>query len=473
MNRIIGREQELNMLQEYTGSGKGEFIALFGRRRVGKTSLIRYFFQDKFDFFATGILDGNKKDQEDVFYDALKQSGYSGTKPQNWKEAFDALGTILERKKRKKRCVVFIDELPCFDTEHSGFVKHFGDFWNRKASWYDNLVLIVCGSATSWMIHNIIDNKGGLHNRITHEMHLRPFNLYQTEQYLSFRGGKWDRLSILQLYMALGGIPYYYSLLNIHKSASENIDALFFEHDAPLRNEYHRLFKSLYRNPDRYLDIVEMLAKNKQGLSRNEIAEKLGIKSGRSLTLWLENLIQCDLVSLSSNSGKKNSGIYRLTDFYCHFYLTFCNGTISDKSYWKHTINTPMQNTWYGLAFERVCLFHIEEIIQALHLDSILTYYYSWRSRKTSPGAQIDLIIDRADGIVTLCEMKYSRGDYKQDADESRQLANRISDFMEETKIRKAVQTTLITTYGLQKNLHADDYQRILTLNDLFIITDK
>lgn len=471
MDKIIGRESEIAALDKIHKSGKSEFVALYGRRRVGKTSLVRYFFKDKFDFYVTGIIDGTKADQKEAFYDALRKYGYSGKKPESWKDAFNALGTILERKKRKQRCVVFIDELPCFDTDYSGFVKEFGDFWNRIASWYDNIFLIICGSATAWMIRNVIDAKGGLHNRVTHEMHLRPFNLYQTEQYVRSRKGKWDRLSILQMYMALGGIPYYFSLIDFSKSAAENIDALFFAPDAELKKEYRRLYKSLYKNPEQYLDIINLLAASRNGLTRKDLLEKLKLQSGKQITERLENLVLCDFVSYHSNGGKTNSGIYRLVDFYTLFYLTFCKSEITDRAYWRHTINTPAQNTWYGLAFERVCMSHIWQIIQALRIDSMLTKYYSWRSKVSNPGAQIDMIIERADGIINICEMKYSRSEYRQTMTDSRNLMNKIDDFVSETGTKNTIQTVLVTTYDLKNGEHTDDFQKVVAMNQLFTDT--
>lgn len=235
MDKIIGRDTELAKLAKYNQSGKAEFIALYGRRRVGKTSLIRYYFKDKFDFFVSGVLEGDKEDQKNAFLGALTKYGYDGPKPKNWNEAFKALGTIIAKNKRKKRCVVFIDEVSCFDFEYSNFVKELGIFWNDTASWSDNVFLVICGSATSWMIRNIIDNRGGLHRRPTHEMHLRPFSLYQAEMYFKTKNYKWDRMTILQLYAALGGVPYYFSLLDPAKSSAENIDMLFFSTDAEFK----------------------------------------------------------------------------------------------------------------------------------------------------------------------------------------------------------------------------------------------
>ena len=469
MDKIIGRDTELAKLAKFSQSGKSEFIALYGRRRVGKTSLIRYFFKDKFDFFASGVLEGDKADQKNAFLSALDKYGYEGPKPNNWNEAFKALGTIIEKNKRKKRCVIFIDEISCFDYEYSNFVKELGIFWNNIASWSDNIFLIICGSATSWMIRNVIDNRGGLHRRTTHEMHLRPFSLYQSELYFKAKRFKWDRMTILQVYAALGGVPYYFSLLDPSKSAAENIDTLFFSTDAEFKDEFRRLYKSMYRNPEKYMDIIKLLAKSREGMTRKEIATALKISSGEDLTNMLKDLVYCDLIIQYSNCGKKNSGIYRLVDFFTIFYLTFCDSTVTDRAYWRHTLNTPTQNTWYGLAFERICMFHIWEIIQSLHLDTMLTNYYAWRNKPGKPAGQIDMVIDRADGITDICEMKYSRYEYTQDAEESRKLERRIKAFQEENKDRESIRTILITTKGLTQGEHSDDFSKTLTMKDLFI----
>ena len=469
MDRIIGRDTELAKLATYNQSGKSEFIALYGRRRVGKTSLIRYFFKDKFDFFASGVLEGKREDQWDSFLSALDKYGYQGPRPENWKQAFEALGTILEKCKRKKRCVVFIDEISCFDSEYSGFVKELGKFWNNIASWYDNVFFIICGSATSWMIRNVIDNRGGLHRRPTHEMHLRPFSLYQSEMYFKAKGFKWDRMTILQLYAALGGVPYYFSLLDPAKSSAENIDKLFFSTDAEFKNEYRRLYTSLFRNPEKYMDVINLLSKSREGMTRKEISTALKISSGEELTKILKDLVYCDLISHYSICGKKNSGLYRLVDFFTIFYLTFCDSTVTDRAYWRHTLNTPPQNSWYGLAFERICMFHIWEIIQSLRLDTMLTKYYSWRNKPGKPAGQIDMIIERADGITDICEMKYSRYEYTQNAEESRKLERRILAFQHEYPDHEAIRTVLVTTKGLTPGEHSGDFSKVLTLNDLFV----
>ena len=452
-------------------SSRPEFIAIYGRRRVGKTFLIRKHFRDQFDFYVTGIINGTFENEIETFNLALKQYGHVGPDAKTWMQAFAILGDLMKKKCEhlQRRCIVFIDELPCFETRNSGFVRALDHFWNSQAAWIDNMMLIVCGSATSWMIRNVINNRGGLHNRVTHEIHLKPFSLYQTEQFFAQRGSNWDRLSILQIYMALGGVPYYLGLVDTEYSSAENIDKLFFEENAVMRNEYGRLFHSLYRHPEKYMDIVKLLAEHKKGLTRKEIASKLKIPNNGHLGDLLDDLQYCDFVRLYNNGLKANAGIFQLIDFYTLFYLQFGRRRMTDRHYWRNTIGTPTQNTWYGLAFERVCLSHIQQIIYALRLDYIHTDCYSWRSKESSPGAQIDIIIDRADGIVTICEVKYSKAEYALSKAEYDRIMNRLETFVNETRCKKGTQTIIITTKGMKSNGYSEISRRTITLNDLFI----
>lgn len=469
MEKIIGRDFELSLLSRYYSSERPEFVALYGRRRVGKTFIVRRFFKDKFDFFATGILEGTYEEEMKSFCDSLLEYGYKGPTPTNWMDAFLALASLMAKAKRKKRCVLFLDEVSCFDTPNSGFIRALGHFWNKYASRQDNAFLIICGSATSWMIKNVINNKGGLHNRRTQEMHLRPFNLAKTEQYFLSKKAKWSRLSILQAYMVFGGIPYYLSLLDMEDSLPANIDRLFFSEDAPMRGEYRRLYRSVFRSPERYMDIIKALAANKSGLTRTEISKTVGIESGDGLTEMLKDLVACDFIRSYRNGLKKNGEIYQLMDFYTLFYLQFCENPSTDRNYWKNTLNSPLQNNWYGLSYERVCMAHVQEILQALHLDTIHTEYYSFRSKESSPKVQIDLVIDRSDDFVDIIEIKYSRVKYEMSKEEREKIERRVSRYINETKTRKGIQTVLITTLGCEKNRNTDVCQRFLTLDDLFI----
>ena len=471
MVQLIGRENEQGLLKKYIDSNRSEFIAVYGRRRVGKTFLVTETFKDALSFDMTGVIDGDKEDQLVSFNIALKESGYEGKRVTDWYGAFEALKEVVKKVPQNRQAIIFIDELPCLDTPRSGLVKALDLFWNGWANRQSNAKLIVCGSATTWIVDNIIDNHGGLHNRITHEMHIHPFTLHDTEEYLTTYGFKWNRLAMAQTYMVLGGIPYYLSLLDNALSLPANIDQLFFSRDAELKKEFDRLFKSLFKSPQAYVDIIQLLANNKKGLTRKEISEKLKKETGGHLSKLLVNLENCDFIRKYNVRERKinsNNGIYQLTDFYIQFYHDFCNKHTTDEHFWENSINSPKQNTWYGLAYERLCMAHIPQIKEALGIQRIRTEYYSWRSKESVPAAQVDLIIERADQIISLCEIKYSKGIYSLDAKEEERLRNRITDFADETKVKEAVQLVLITTYGLKDNAHSTEVNDRVVLDDLF-----
>ena len=323
-------------------------------------------------------------------------------------EAFEMLKTTLENQERATRQVIFIDELPCFDTPKSGFVRALGYFWNTWASQRNNVILIVCGSSTSWMIDNIVNNHGGLHDRITHAIYLRQFSLSETETYLQNMGIEWSRYILIETYMIMGGVPYYLSLLNREESLAQNIDRLYFSPNSELCDEYKRLYSSLFRMHETYLRIIEMLYNHKKGMTRNEIAQSLNLSSNGHFSQQIDNLVNCDIVRryVTKMNGrlKTKDAYYQLKDLFTLFHLHFSR-KISTPDYWQQHLNSPATNTWMGLAFEQVCHNHSSHIRHALGLDRIAVEFYSWKSRH-SPGAQIDMIIERADHLLNLCETK-------------------------------------------------------------------
>lgn len=459
-------------LKSYYDSGRAEFVALYGRRRVGKTYLVNEFFGSHFAFSITGVIDGEKSEQIASFVQGLRNIGYSGRVPKTWMDAFYELQKLLEQSIISgERCVLFIDELPCFDTPKAGFVRALGHFWNSWAQTHKEVMLIVCGSATSWMIKNIIDNHGGLHNRITHEMHLHPFNLHETELMLHSRNVLWDRLSIMQIYMALGGIPYYLEMLQPTDSVASALDRLFFGNDAMMSDEYDRLFKSLFKDPTPYMDILRVLARAKQGITRDEILTQTKMTDNGHFSEYMMNLVKCDFIRyyyVKSKKIKKNDGLYQLTDMFVIFYNTFVTQPVTDEHYWSMHINTPQINNWNGLSFERVCMLHIPQIKQALGIDRIGVEYYSWRSKNSTEKAQIDLLLERADRIINLCEIKYSIKEYTIDKDEDLKLRNRQGTFIEETGTRYAVIPILISTFGMKTNMYSGGIYQQITMDDLF-----
>ena len=473
--QVIGRKDEIRLLNQYAASNRAEFVALYGRRRVGKTFLVNQVFKDRLAFSMTGILDGDRNAQLHAFSDALDLYGHPVTKqPKDWYEAFQMLRHFLtERMHDSEECVIFIDELPCFETRKSNFVNALGYFWNSWASLQDNLLLIVCGSASSWMMKNVIDSHGGLHDRITHEMHLKEFNLHETEEYFQAFGFPWERLTILQAYMIMGGIPYYMSLLNPAESLAQNIDRLYFQSDGEMRREFQRLYKTLFASPEPYIAIVEALFEKKKGLTRDEIAAAAGVYANGNLTQMLQNLVDCDIIRFYRVKNKRVSsrnGLYQLLDFYSIFYLQFMKSRPTNEHFWTQSINTPAINTWMGLSFERICLTHIPQIKQALRIGGIKTEFYSWRGLdpETQKQAQVDLVIERADRIINLCEAKYSEKPYVLDKDEYGKYTDRIALFKQQTAFAGGIVPTFITAAGLQRNPYSEHIIAQLTMDDLF-----
>ncbi len=472
MEGIYGRKNELERMDAYYHSGRAEFVALYGRRRVGKTFLVDEFFNHQYSFTATGVIDGKRSEQMAAFMHGLRDIGYTGTTPKSWMDAFYELSVLLEKNmKQGERCVLFIDELPCFDTPKAGFVRAFGHFWNSWGQRHKEVMLVVCGSATTWMIENLIDNHGGLHDRITREIHLRPFNLCETEQMLRAMDIVWDRLAIMQYYMVVGGVPYYLSLVEQGESVNQAIDRLFFADNAPLKREYERLFASLFRKPDPYLEILRVLSQQRMGVTREEIAKAVGLPENGHLTEYLKSLEKCDFVRyyfIKNKKIKKTDGLYQLTDLFVIFYNTYMTKPITDAHYWSVHNHTPLLNNWYGLSFERVCMAHIPQIKHALGIDRIGVEYYSWRSKESAEGAQVDLLLERADRIINLCEMKYSKGLYTLDKDEDLNMRTRMEDFTRETDTKYGVMPILVSTYGLKRNMYSGGIQQQVTMEDLF-----
>ena len=473
METIIGRETEIRRLEKISSSPRAEFLALYGRRRVGKTFLINQVFKNRFAFKMTGVIEGSLKDQFTAFADAMDEFGYDmKEQPSDWMSAFIMLKNALSEKvNRQERCIIFIDELPAMDAENSRVASAVGYFWNKWASLHDNVILIICGSATSWMITNVIDSKGGLHDRLTDEMPIHPFTLKEVEAYLEAHQFLWSRLMTLQAYMIFGGIPYYLSLLDKGESLVQNVDRLFFSRDTKMRREFRRLFNTLYKNPSKYIDIIKALGKSRRGMTREQLATALKCANNGHLGEKLDDLTHCDLIRkniVREKEIKRKDAIYQLCDFFCIFFLTFIDKAEVETEYWSHHINTPEINTWMGLAYERVCMTHIPAIKRALRIDGISSLSYSWRSKTSTPATQIDIIIERADRIVNVCEVKYSQEEYELTKEEYDKISKRKTTFIKETGLRHTPWTTMITTQGIATGKYTDLIQNQVTLDDLF-----
>ena len=451
-------------------SAKPEFMAVYGRRRVGKTYLIRQFFNDNFDFYVTGIYNGTKKEQLQNFQKQLNHyADASFPLVSNWFDAFDQLKTYLQHL-NKKRVVVFLDEMPWLDTPKSRFLKALELFWNSWGAIQENLMFIVCGSATTWMMNKLIGDKGGLHNRITRNIHLSPFNLYETEIYLNQKKIRLSRQQIAECYMILGGIPYYLDLLEADKSLSQNIDNLFFQRDALMKNEYDFLLRALFNEASLYRKIIELISKKNKGLTQKEI--KLGLKLSNSgkLSDALNNLVACDMVNKYSAFGKSSrDNLYQISDPFIHFYLSFAKKyNCKDEHRWTNMLDNPARTAWSGYAFELVCLLHLNQIKQRLGVSGILTDTCSWISNDKSSHQQIDLVIDRRDQVVNICEIKFSWVKYEITKKYMEYMHERTEVFRQQTGTRKALHITMITTLGLADNEYAGEVQGSVVLDDLF-----
>lgn len=468
---IIGRKHEQEILQECLDSTKAEFIAVYGRRRIGKTYLVKQFFEEKFDFYATGVYNISRTEQLKRWKIQLqKHSGEKTVKPKDWFEAFDQLQKYLESLADKKRIVIFIDELPWMDTPKSNFIRALEFFWNSWAADRKGLKLVVCGSATTWMTNKLIGDKGGLHNRVTRPIHLAPFTLAETKQYLECRGMDWSHNEIMETYMTLGGTPFYLYLLRPNLSLRQNVDALFFGNDAPLRTEYDTLFRSLFNDAIAYRKIVELLSGRLKGLTRSEIMDGIKAIDNGNLSEILENLEKCDFIRHYQAFGKKQRDvIYQLTDMYTLFYLRFVKGYNGMNEHAWSNIPDKKRNTWQGYAFEQVCILHINQIKKALGISGIASDVCSWSTRGGNKGAQIDLIINRTDNVIDLCEMKYSDGIYELTKSYIEWLKERRDLFKKETRTTKTLHLTMITSQGLANGKYTSQIQSQVTMDDLFV----
>ena len=469
---IIGRIDEQRRLREAFESEYSEFVAVYGRRRVGKTFLVREQFNYKFTFQHTGLALRSTREQLQSFQLSLRRQGYTKAPlPGNWIEAFDMLKDLIDWSKDKRK-VVFIDEMPWMDAPRSSFLPALENFWNSFASARKDVVLIACGSATSWIVKRLLRNKRGLHNRITYRIHLQPFTLHECEQYAKQRKLGMSRLQLMESYMVLGGIPYYWSLLDKSKSLALNIDRLFFSKEGELKSEYHELYASLFNHPEKYIKVIETLGRKRLGLSREEIIKEGKLESNGKLSEILEDLENCGFIRKYNMIGMKSKGaLYQLTDFYTLFYFRFMqDNPVSDEHFWSKSIGTGEYNNWCGLAFERLCLLHSRQIKTKLGISGIISSEYAWwiDQKDGKRGTQIDLLIDRNDGVINLCEMKYTKVPFRIDADCEANLLHKRTRFIEATQTRKAVHITMVCSQGLEHNAYAGEIQSEVSGGDLF-----
>lgn len=467
---IIGRELEIDRLRKYVKSNRSEFIAIYGRRRIGKTFLVRELFEGSFSFRMTGKENANTKEQLENFSHALSNFFTVAMPPKDWTEAFNTLSVCIEKEATEEVKIIFIDELPWFDTYNAKFISALEHFWNDWAAYRHDIKLIVCGSATTWMLDNVVNSRGGLHNRATHTILLEPFTLHECEQYFRAFDFRYERQELIECYMAVGGVAYYLSLFEQDKSVTQNIEALCFTRGGELVDEFQKLFKSLFKKADNHLAVITALNKKGMGMTRQEIIADARQVNNGNLTKLLRELEECSFIrSYTPFQKSKKDKVYQLIDPFTLFYFRFMQDNNSFmKGYWQKIQTTNDYASWCGYAFEIVCLNHLEQIIRGLGIDGSINTPCSWTYRPPKAlaedeeadedlkhGAQIDLLIDRSDKSISICEMKYSQGEYEITKSYDSMLARRLRIFQKVTKTRKSLIPTFVTPNGLLDNIYA------------------
>lgn len=478
---IIGREKEIATLQGLLDSDESQFVAVYGRLRVGKTFLIREAYNYDFVFQHTGTYGATRKQQLSDFRESLYIAGMNRcAMPKTWSDAFHLLWTFLKAMPVDgKKKVIFIDELPWMDTPKSNFVRSLDHFWNAWATTRKDIILVICGSATSWIIDNVIMNYRGLHNRLTCKVHLQPFCLRECKQYCESKNLGYKDRQIIETYMALGGIPYYWSFLKKGQSVAQNFDRMFFQIGGELSQEFDVLYASLFKKPLRHISIITALAKKKSGLQREEILKTSKLSDNTDFSKALQELEQCGFIRKYTTIGKKNKeSIYQLIDNYTLFYFDFIReNTNGDEHFWTSQAGSSIHTGWAGRAFERVCMQHVNQLKEALGFSAVVSSIHSWTYKgEKDPisgkiihkGAQIDLLIDRNDDTINLCEIKYTNSPYTITEEEDERIRNRKNAFIRETETEKTVLLTMITSFGLTPGGYANDIHCQLTMTDLF-----
>lgn len=481
---LIGREKEIKKLNELYHSEDAELIALYGRHRVGKTYLIDEVFRDRLNFRHAGLspIDSEKenvkahlmKDQLTHFFRSLTMQGYKGKKtPESWLEAFYMLEDLLvEKYKDNERIVVFLDEMQWLDTPKAKFMTGFEAFWNGWACHRKNLMVIVCGSSSSWILTNIINNHGGLYGRVTFEIKLKPFTLRECEQFLTSKEICMSRYDVIQAYMMVGGIPYYLRYFNKRLSLAQNINEIFFADEAPLKDEFNRMFASLFKNAEPIKQIIKAIASKNKGITRKELSEITGVTDSGEVSRQLNALIAGDfIIKYKSFGDNKRDEIYKLVDPFSYFYLTFLDKSSDNRNIdWINIEDSSRVLSWKGYAFENVCWNHIHQIKMALQIGGVSTTEALWSKRgdENTRGTQIDLIIVRKDNVVHMCEIKFYNEEFEVDKDYHLILERRKKILREQIPKRATIHNTLITTYGLRKTNYFGDFVHVVTIDQLF-----
>ena len=467
---MIGRNYEINRLLNSLKSNSSELIAVYGRRRVGKTFLIRNIYKEHIKFEVSGLYQGEKEQQLDIFFDELKKASLrflEEDRPESWKDAFELLKRYINGLRGKEKKVIFIDEMPWLDTHKSDFRMYFGHFWNTYCEKRNDLIVVICGSAASYMVQNVVSNQGSLHARLTYKLHIKPFTLHETKAFLESKNIHWGHYHILHLYIAIGGIPHYLNKIEKGESVVQTIQRLCFDANGDLVNEFEEIFESLFTHSSSHISMVRALAQTNKGLTREGLIIQSNLHTGGSFTQALEELIASGFVSKYAALNKKSKNtLYRLSDEYSRFYLKYIEPNKNQgANFWKTLFQSQSYLSWAGFNFETICLKHINQIKKALKIEGIHSVNSSW----TSKGTQIDLVIKRDDHWINLCEMKFHSSEYTIEKSELENLRNKIALFKSETRTKDVVTITMITTFGITQNANFHEIvENSFTMDILF-----
>ncbi len=470
---MIGREKEIKQLQNLYSSNKAELVAIYGRRRVGKTFLINEVFKNNFFFKHSGLAlkeenENKTKTQLENFTNSLILHNIKIDREiKNRFDAFFILTKYIMQFDDSSRKVIFIDELPWLDTKGSNFISAFEGFWNGFACSRKDLLVIVCGSATSWIQNELINNTRGLYGRVTYEIKLNPFTLKETKDFLESKSVNYSLYDITQAYMIFGGIPYYLNYIDNKYSLAQNIDNLFFKNNALLLLEFDRLFDSIFSFSYKAKEIIKLLSTNSVGFTREEIANNLNISDGGGLTKYLNSLIASNFIIKYVPFGfSKRKPQYKLIDAFCIFFTKFVLDKGDIKNLWSEDSSSQKISSWRGFAFENVCFNHIDQIKFALGISGVSTSTSAFYNKED--GYQIDLIIERKDNIINLCEIKFYSDEFKITKDYFLRINRRSNLIREKISKKYSIMNTLISTFGVYKNEYYFSFTNSLTLEDLF-----
>lgn len=481
---IIGRVAEQEKLTQLFGSSRSEFLAIYGRRRVGKTFLIKNFFESKecVFFYCSGLKDGKLSEQLQEFTRQIGITFYNGAdiaERKSWQETFEDLNKAMLQIAASKKIVLFFDELPWLATPKSRLLQTIDYYWNRYWSHDNRVKLCVCGSSASWIIEKIINNKGGLYNRVTRTIRLDPFSLHEVADFLVSMKIKLNHKQILDLYMVFGGIPHYLALINKGYSAYQCIDELCFQKGGELINEFERLFSSLFNNADTYVRIIRAIANHPCGIGQIQLIKESGMSDGGRIKQRLKELEDAGFILGFIPYGHKEKGVYyKVVDEFVLFYLYWVEPNLrtiikQDRTigYWLAKTKSSSWKSWSGLAFEAICYKHLAQIRKTLKIVAD-AQVGSWRYIAKKPecqGAQIDLLFDRSDGVITICEIKYNEQPFAITKEYAQKLLNKIEVYKSQSKTNKQLFLAMITVGGLKATMYSEELiSAQVILDDLF-----